>query len=101
MRIVFLKLFEKTIMAGLSWVKTIWAGKQQSLLRSAKRTQSDAWCKMPNGGLILQGNFAPFFTNLIDDWAEIDIASFTFKMKVLRASITLCKTQDKLLKYVQ
>ena len=45
----------------------------------------------PLGGL-LQGIFVPFFTNFIDDLVEMGTASFIFKMKVLRASMTLYKT---------
>ena len=36
--------------------------------------------------------FLFFFRNFIDDLAEMGIASFIFKMNILRASITLCKT---------
>ena len=43
---------------------------------------------MPTGGLLLQGTFAPFFTNFIDDLAEIGTASLIFEMKVLRAAMT-------------
>ena len=43
---------------------------------------------MPNGGVLLQDTFAPFFTNIIDDLVEIGTASFVFEMKVWRASMT-------------
>ena len=36
----------------------------------------------------MQGTFAPFFTNFIDDLAEISTASFIFEIKVLRALMT-------------
>ena len=100
MRITFLKLFEKIVTSGLSWVKTMWNGKQKLLLRSAKRTQFDAWCKMPTEGVLLCGNFAPFFTNFIDDLAEIDTASFIFEIKVLRTLITWCNTLSCLNAYL-
>ena len=32
------------------------------ILRSAIRTQSDAWYKMSTGGLLLRGTFPPFFS---------------------------------------
>ena len=41
------------------------------MLRSAKRTQSDAWCKMPTGAVLLRDTFAPFSTDFIDDLAGI------------------------------
>ena len=47
---------------------------------------------MPTGGVLLRGTFAPFFTNIIDDFAEIGTASFIFEMKVCRASMTCSKT---------
>ena len=43
---------------------------------------------MPTGGVLLRGTFAPFFTHIIDDLAEIGTASFMFEMKVWRASMT-------------
>ena len=43
---------------------------------------------MPTEGLLLQGTFATFFTNFIDDLAEIGTASLIFEMKVLRAAMT-------------
>ena len=43
---------------------------------------------MPTGGVLLQGTFAPFFTNIIDDLAEIGAASVIFEMKVWRSSMT-------------
>ena len=79
-------------MSGLSQVKVMWTGKQKLLLRSAIRTQSDAWCKMPFGGLLLWGTFAPFFINFIDVLAGIGTASLIFEMKVSRAAMTWCKT---------
>ena len=62
----------------------MWNGKQKLLLRSATRTQSDALCKMPSEGVLLGGTFAPFYTNFMDDLAEIGIASFILEIKVLR-----------------
>ena len=47
---------------------------------------------MPTGGLLLQGTFAPFFTNFIDVLAEIGTVSFIFEMKLLGAAITRRKT---------
>ena len=88
MRITFLKLFEKIVMLGLSWLKAMWTGKQWVLLRSAKIIQSDAWCKIPAGGVLLRGTFVPFLTNFIDDLGEIGNVSFIFKMKVLRTAMT-------------
>ena len=92
MRTTFLKLFEKIVMSGLSWVKAMWTGKQQLLLRSAIRNQSDAWCKMPTSGLHLRGTFALFFTNFIDVLAEIGTASVIFEMKILRVAMNWRKT---------
>ena len=42
---------------------------------------------MPTGGSLLQGSFAPFFTHVLDDLAEIGTASFIFGINILRASI--------------
>ena len=52
------------------------------MLKSTKRTQSDAWCQVPTGEVPLRGTFAPFFTHSIDYLAEIGIASFIFKILV-------------------
>ena len=38
------------------------------------------------------GYFCSFFSNFIDDFAEIGSASFIFKTKFLRDSMTFCKT---------
>ena len=43
---------------------------------------------MLTGGLLLRGTFAPFFTNFIDDLAEIGTTSLIFGMKVLTAAMT-------------
>ena len=47
---------------------------------------------MPTGEILLRDTFVPFFKNVIDILAEIGTTTFTFKIKVLKASITLCKT---------
>ena len=51
-------------------------------MRSAKRIQSDAWCKMPTRGILFVSTFACSFTNIIDDLVGMGTASFIFKMKV-------------------
>ena len=51
-------------------------------LRSAKRIQSDAWCKMPTRGILFIRTFARSFTIVIDDLVEMGTASFIFEMKV-------------------
>ena len=56
------------------------------------KIQSDAWCKYQPEQSFCKAHFLLFFTKFRDDLAEIGIASFTFKMKVLKASVTLCKT---------
>ena len=68
-------------MSVLSWMKAMGTGRQL-LLKSTKRTQSDAWCQVPTGEVPLLGTFAPFFTHSIDYLAEIGIASFIFKILV-------------------
>ena len=92
MKIAFLKLLEKILISGLSWVKAMWTGKQQFLLQSAKRIHWDAWCKIPTEGVLLRVTFAPFLTNFIEDLAEIGTASFRLAMKLLRTSMTPHKT---------
>ena len=44
---------------------------------------------MPTEGIAWLGTFAPFFTSVTDDLADIGIAPFIFKMKVLRAAMSL------------
>ena len=60
-------------------MKTIWIGKQYLLSRSARRTQSDARCKIPTGGVILRNTLVLFFTNLIDDLREIAMPALYLK----------------------
>ena len=47
---------------------------------------------MPTGGVLLRGTLVPFYTNLLNDLGEIATFCFTFKMKLLRDSMILCKT---------
>ena len=81
MRIIFLKWFDNIVMSVLSWVKAMGTGRQL-LLKSTKRTQSDAWCQVQTGEVPLRGTFAPFFSQSIDYLAEIGIASFILKILV-------------------
>ena len=82
MTITFLKLFEKIVISGLSWVKAMWTWNQYLLKKSTKRTQSDAWCKIPTGGVLLGGTFTHFFSHTIDYLAEIDTVSFIVKILI-------------------
>ena len=60
----------------MDWETRIKKTKQKKQLK-----KSNASGKIPNGGVLLQGNFTPFFTN-IDDLSKIRTASFIFKMKI-------------------
>ena len=102
MGITFFKTLEKIVISGLRWVKAVWIAKRQLVSISARRTQSDVWCKMPTGGVLLCGSLVLFFTNLMDTLGEIGTACFIFKMKLERFNDLAqnCVKQCHILMYI-